>query len=87
MEKTVEILSGKISSIEKELSGLTDAHNNTIKIYDNNFVKVANWNHGYRKFRGFVIVAGICGAYALYKQHKELKALKAKIEEPEKTEE
>ena len=87
MEKTIEIISGKLSSIEENLKGVTLAHAATVKNYDSNFDIIAKWHKADCKFHKLVIVAGVVGAYKLHKQNKELKALKAKIEEQGKEEE
>lgn len=81
MEKTIEIISEKVSNLENELKGLSLSHNATVKNYDGNFGIIGKWHKSDRKFHKFVVVAGICGAYAMYKQNKEIKALKATIGE------
>lgn len=86
MEKTIEIISEKLSNLENELYGLTSCHNSTVKSYDDNFILISKWRKSDRKFHKLVVVAGIYSAYTMYKQHKELKALKAKIEEQGKEE-
>lgn len=86
MEKTIEIISGKLSNLENELKGLSLCHNASVKNYDGNFDIINKWHKSDRKFHKFVVVAGICGVYTLYKQNKEIKALKAKIEEQGKEE-
>ena len=86
MEKTIEIISEKLSNLENELKGLSLSHNATVKNYDGNFGIIAKWRRSDRKFHKFVVAAGICGAYTMYKQNKEIKALKAKIEEQGKEE-
>lgn len=86
MEKTIEIISEKLSNLEENFKSLAVKHNGTIEAYDSNFVLMANWHKSDRKFHKFVVVAGVIGAYKLYKQNKELKALKAKIEEQGKEE-
>lgn len=86
MEKTIEIISEKLSSVEKSLDGLSLCHNASVKNYDHNFDIIGKWHKSDRKFHKFVVVAGVIGAYKLYKQNKELKALKAKIEEQGKEE-
>ena len=86
MEKTIEIISGKLSNVEDGLKNLATSYIATIKNYDSNFDTISKWHKSDRKFHKFVVVAGICGAYAMYKQNKEIKALKAKIEEQGKEE-
>ena len=86
MEKTIEIISEKVSGLEKSLEGVSLCHNATVKNYNDNFDVISGWHKSDRKFHKFVVVAGIIGAYQLYKQNKELKALKAKIEEQGKEE-
>lgn len=87
MEKTIEIISGKLSNLETGLKKVVEAHIATVNAYDDNFKIMIKWHKSDRKFHKFVVVAGICGAYAMYKQNKEIKALKAKIEEQGKEEE
>ena len=59
MEKTIEIISEKLSSVEKSLDGLSLCHNASVKNYDHNFDIIGKWHKSDRKFHKFVVVAGV----------------------------
>lgn len=78
MEKTMEVLSGKLMGLEKAYESLSGAHNETVKLYDANFSKILGWHRGQKKFNKFAFIAMAAGAYMLYKQNKEIKELQDK---------
>lgn len=87
MEKTIEMISGKITQIESVINrNFTVINNNFeehMKAINDAFKAVKKQ----RTFNKLVIVAGIYGAYKIHKQNEELQALKAKNEEQEIAEE
>lgn len=93
MGDTVEIISNKVWSLENmvnKLAGDVVTAVNTVNanadINNGNFDCIVKWYGKQKKFNKFAVLAGIAGAYVLYKQQKEIAALKAKNEEQENVE-
>lgn len=81
MEKTIELISGRVAEIENCIIKNFEIINNNFEDHKQAINKLYKAVCKQSRFNKLVLIAGIYGAYTLRKQNKELQELKAKNEE------
>lgn len=93
MEKTIELISGKLNNVEKIIDNNAKVLQGTMEVVDHNadvcndfMSKMAKTLKSQAKLNRLMFVGLIAGGYILYKQNKEIQELKAKNEVQEQEE-